>query len=59
MGIFPNTPEFQAKNASRLDDLELGSLDQRKICYICHQGAGVHSAESGENEEREDPFLLE
>ena len=29
VGIFPNLPEFQAKNANHLYDLELGGHDQR------------------------------
>jgi len=50
VGIFPNLPEYQAKNAGLHDDLELGGNDQHKICFICQQGVGVHNAESGEDE---------
>ena len=50
VGFLPDVPSFQVLYIAGLHDIERGTLETRKVCFICQNERAMHSKDYGDIE---------
>ena len=50
VGFLPDVPSYQVLYIAGLHDIERGTLETRKVCFICQNERAMHSKDYGDIE---------